>query len=423
MLEQEKAWRRAIQRDQKRFNSRVEALKSAIQNGDTIQSDGHRSWLLKSPSAKRVAIAQLLRAKKPLKLESYQDVKALVASVTVFAPMDEPVKVFAKEKTSKNGYRAIFSFDDRQRVAQRVMANVLNAHFSKRNFQYFDEGVPKAILSVLTAIEDGNVWLAHLDIKDFYPSFELKEMTDFLPLPQAVVEAALTGRNMVLKCASYTLGVTPLHFIEEARRGLPQGASSSPAVSHLCVSQLAVDVATLEHLFNYEDDFLLLAGSKAELESRIASLKTAVGKLPGGQFHICTKSIGHASIGLDFLGHHIVYRNSQALAEPSLTNTLRLMSMLQSIDEEYGAFSGGSGKIPKGPLLHSCADKFSLLSHWKAAFRACDPKTEGWQSIVAIEDEVHTDLQKQGLTLANLPKPSKSAVQKVRKPYHYNWSD
>ncbi len=52
--------------------------------------------------------------------------------------------VSIRVKTSKNGFRAVLSFNDRHRVAQRVMANVIDAYFCKRKFQFFDAGVPKA---------------------------------------------------------------------------------------------------------------------------------------------------------------------------------------------------------------------------------------------------------------------------------------
>lgn len=421
VLQLEKAWRRAIDRDRKRYNTHIAALRSAIETKDHHIAAQALDWLLKSPSSKRTAIAQLLRAGKDLDVWTYHDVKALADAVTVFAPMDEPATVFAREKTSKRGFRAIFSFGDRQRVAQRVLANVVEVYTVKRSFQHFDAGVPKAIKRVLAQINAGNVWLAHLDIKSFYPSFTLKGLTDFLPLPNTVVEAALTGRNMVLECASSPYGISHIHFIEEARRGLPQGAATSPAISHLCVSQLALHVATLEHLFNYEDDFLILAKSKAELESRIEALTNAVGNLPGGQFDLSLKGMAHAADGLDFLGHRLFSRDGEAQAEPSVGNTMRLTKRLHEIDEKHGAFSAASGKIDKDAVAHSSADKLSLLTGWKAAFVSCNPSTEGWQSAISMEDEIVSELQKHGLSVSGLPKPCKTTSLKKRKFYYYKW--
>lgn len=421
LLHKEKAYRRSIHRDRVRYNQHMVTLREAIVSGDAKTAALAQDWLLTSPSSKRTAIAQLLIAGKDIDVWTYQEVKALADTVTLFEPMAEPVTVFAKEKTSKRGFRAIFSFGDRHRVGQRMLANLIESHTFKRSYQHFDDGVPKAIKRVLAQIDAGQVWLAHLDIKDFFPSFTIEGLTDFLPLPQTVVEAALTGRNMMLECASSPLGLSPQHFIEEARRGLPQGAASSPAISHLCVSQLALDVAILEHLFNYEDDFLILAKSKAELGRRIGALTDAVGNLPGGQFELSVKTVAHASEGLDFLGHRLFKSNGQARAEPSVGNTMRLAKRLHEIDEKHEVFSNLSGKIGRSALLQSCADKFAVISGWKAAFASCHPETEGWQHLLAIEEGVHADLKKHGLCPSDLPPAAQPFKQLMRKFYYYKW--
>lgn len=406
VLQNEEAWRRAIHRDQVRYNKKLGELYNAVAEGDPPKVAASQEWLLTSPSAKRVAIAQLLQAGKDIDVWNFDDVKVLAETVTVYEAMDEPVRLFAKEKTSKTGYRTIFSFGDRHRVAQRLLANVIQAHTTKRRFQLFDAGVPKAITRALSLIKAGNVWLAHLDIKDFYPSFTIKGLSTFLPLPQTVVEAALTGRNMVLECASLPGDLSPLHFIEEARRGLPQGASFSPAISHLCLSQLVLDVATLEHLFNYADDFLLVAKTQAELEHRITELMDAVGNLPGGQFELSIKCAAHVSAGVDFLGHHLVVRGGAPVAEPTEANMMRLFKRLYEIDEQFGVYDHTGGKSCSQAMLQSCADKFALFRGWEAAFQACDKNTEKWAGIKATPSRIVEPILANGLEHEILPAPS-----------------
>ncbi|MCE8006166.1 reverse transcriptase domain-containing protein [Aestuariivita sp.] len=421
VLQNEKAWRRALHRDQVRYNKNLGQLHKAIAEGDLAKVAEYQDWLLTSPSAKRVAIAQLLQAGKDVNVWTYGDVKALAETVTVHEAMDEPVRLFTKEKTSKTGYRTIFSFGDRHRVAQRLLANVIQAHTTKQRFQLFDAGVPKAITRALSLIKAGNVWLAHLDIKDFYPSFTIKGLSTFVPLPQTVVEAALTGRNMVLECALLPEGLSPLYLIEEARRGLPQGASSSPAISHLCVSQLVLDVATLEHLFNYADDFLLVATTQAELEHRIAALMDAVGNLPGGQFELSFKCATHVSEGVDFLGHHLVMRDGVPVAEPTEANMMRLFKRLHEIDERFGVYNHTGEQVCPDAVLQSCADKFALYEGWRAAFQACDPNTEAWASIELVPTQIVESISGMGLE-GEIPLPQSSpTAQQGRKFYYYKW--
>ena len=418
----EKLWRKAIQRDQIKFNKRIDALRVAAKSGDMAGAKDHRDWLLTAEPAKRIAIVQLLRAGKPLQVGSYTEAKTLAETVTLAEIMDDTALVFAKEKTSKNGYRAILTFGDRHRVAHRLLANVIEAQTFTRRFQLFDVGVPKAIGRVLAKIDAGNIWLAHLDIRNFFPSFTMDGLTQFLPLPTTAVETALTGRKMVLKTAPLPWGYpySPSHLIEEARRGLPQGAASSPAVSHLSVAQLALPVADLELLFNYEDDFLVLAQTKGELEARIALLTEAVGNLPGGHFALSVKTVVRAKDGLDFLGHRLFVRKGKAVAEPSDLNADRLAARLNQIEEVAGIHDPATSS-PLSAQMQVYADQLAVLAGWKAAFTICDKASENWRWAVGEENAITTTLSKIGIAPHDLPPPSASAKIRGQGFFYYKW--
>lgn len=422
VLLNEKAWRKAIHQDQVKYNKHFSALRSAAQAGDQVEAAKRTMWLLSTKSAKVVTIAQLLREGKELDVYSYDAVIALANTVTPLGLMDEPAWVFPKEKTSKTGYRAIFKFGDRYRVAHRMLANVIEAQTFTRKFQLFDQGVNKAIVRMLSQIDQGNVWLAELDIKDFYPSFTKEGLIEFLPVPSTAVEAALTGQKMVLKCGALPplYPNTAAHLIKVARRGLPQGAASSPAVSHLCVSRLVMDTCDLEHLNNYEDNFLLLAKSKGELEERVKRLVDAVGSLPGGQFTISLKGMAHAGVGLDFLGHRIKLRDGKAVAEPSEENYLRLISRLNDIVEKAGIYSPVGAKS-QVTVLQACSDRLAVLQGWMSAFGACDKQCDIWQDAKYLLDDVESEAAKLGCSLSSLPKPSAKAVIKLKRYFYYRW--
>lgn len=422
VLQKEKAWRRAIHRAQTKYNKHISDLRNATKAQDQIEAEKLIEWLLSAKSSKIVAVAQLLRAGKALDVLSYEDALVLAGNVTPLEPMDEPALIYAKEKTSKNGYRTIFSFGDRHRVAHRMLANVIEAQTVTRKFQFFDEGVQKAIVRILSQIGQGYVWLAHLDIKDFYPSFTKEGLTKFLPLPGAAVEAALTGQKMVLKCGALPSFYphTSSHLIKVARRGLPQGAASSPAVSHLCVSRLVVDECDLEHVFNYEDDFLLLAKTKDELEERIKRLVAAVGSLPGGHFSTSLKAMSHAEVGLDFLGHRIKQRDCTAVAEPSEENFLRLISRLHEVEDSSGIY------VPfvatdQTNLLQASADRLAVLQGWMSAFDVCDKNCEIWRYSECLLDDIVSEVEKNECSLSNLPKSTAKASMKPRRYFYYRW--
>jgi len=361
IFEQDKTWRRKIARDRIFVTEKVRRLRRAINLRDDETAELHRKTLLTSVRPKRVAIADLINRGRHVGVASVTEVDAFCETLTAWKPMTEVVRVHAKEKTSKNGYRLICNFGGRHRVIQRMIGTALDCQYQKRRFQVFDRGVPRCIDRVINQIAEGYVYAAHLDIRDFYPTFEYQKLTEILSLDKLVIEAALTGRKMVLESASPPPGYphTLYHLIKEARRGLPQGASTSPIAAHICLAGLKVKDERLEQTFNFEDDFLVLAKTEAELHHQIEVLKAAVGILPGGQFDLVLKRAVHLCEGLDFLGHHLSLRSGEPFAEPSETNLVALAAKLQKLDVDV--FSNASGKISKDGLLTVSANKLWLL--------------------------------------------------------------
>ena len=127
-----------------------------------------------------------------------------------------------------------------------------------------------AVKRALVLIESGKLWFAHLDIKEFYPSFKIEKLLGNAALegilPKSTVANLVLARGLeyvidpgylkrypLLSCASRLL---------EARRGIPTGSCVSSLVAPMMVSRLQLSAAVAATLINYEDDFLLLASSK-----------------------------------------------------------------------------------------------------------------------------------------------------------------
>lgn len=419
----DKAWVHKIAQDRAFVSEKTHKLRRAIYLQDCENTKLHRTTLLSSVRAKRVAMADLLSRGNAAEISNVSEVAELCCGISAFTPTSETVQVWAKEKTSKNGYRLIFNFGTQHRVLQRMIGRVMDCEFQKRPFQVFDRGVPAAIIRILEKVAEGYVYAAHLDIRDFYQTFKPKQINQFLSLDQPVIEAALTGRKMVLECASLPQGYphTRKHLIKEARRGLPQGASTSPIAAHICVALLPMKNECLEQTFNYEDDFLVLAKTEADLHQQIEVLKAAVGNLPGGQFDLVLKHAGHLSEGIDFLGHRMSLRQGQPCAEPTETNLVRLAAALHKLDVD--AFSNASGKVLKSTLLTVSANKLWLLKCWRAAFSACSKETKRWQHVIGIAADILVELGQHGLSVHNLPSPTNSSEAYLSKFHYYKWFD
>jgi len=187
------------------------------------------------------------------------------------------------------------------------------------------------------------------------------------------------------------------------------------------VAQLALPVADLELLFNYEDDFLVLAQTEAELEARIAWLTEAVGNLPGGHFALSVKTVASAKNGLDFLGHRLLVRKGKAVAEPSDLNADRLAVRLNQIEEVAGIHDPATSS-PLSVQMQVYADQLAVLvAGWKAAFAICDKASENWRWAVGEENAITAALAKIGIAPHDLPPPSASAKIRGQTFFYYTW--
>lgn len=423
LIAQQKKWRRAIARDRLLVGHKVDRLRAAWLASDFDLMAKHRHYLLTSKRAKRVAIADLMKRGKITSIMSLNEMNDLADTIDVFAASDEPALISPKEKTSKTGYRVIFSFGTKQRVVQEVIGRVLNAQYRPRSFQTFDRGVPNTILRVLELASAGYVYAAHLDIRNCFPSFRRERLQEFLSLEDQVIENALTGQTMVLE-PSYPLGSYPhdtQHLIEAARRGLPQGASTSPVIAHTCIAGLDLADTHLEHSFNYEDDFFVLAKSEAELDQKIKALKAAVDNLPGGHFDLVLKAKGHLDDEIAVLGHMLSLLEGQAIAEPTEENIQRLAKKLADVEQRSGTYFNAKGVVNLPALKQLPSDKLALLDGWMSAFKACEPTTATWQSVKGMREDTLTDLSKHGCDGTALPPPSLNAARQSKKFYSYKW--
>ena len=183
----DKIWARKISRDRKFVQEKTEKLRMAIKVGDVSNAEIHRTTLLNSNRAKRVAIVELITSGKDIGVTKIADLIGLSEKVTVLEPILEVVQIHAKEKTSKTGYRIIFDFGAAHRVSQRVIGRVLSCEYNKRHFQIFDQGVANCISEILGHASEGFCYAAHLDIRNFYPSFDVKQLHKVLSLDHGVM--------------------------------------------------------------------------------------------------------------------------------------------------------------------------------------------------------------------------------------------
>jgi hypothetical protein len=357
----------------------VNAIASGVGAGQTLDA------ILFSPESILHSAIRANRKIKPHRRATLNWCLSLAGSLSLAAPIDEPVRVSPREK--KGGVLGVtLDFGLKHRTAQDIIKRIMSRHLKPRPFQYGLRGVHKAIAAVKELVAAGYIHAARLDIKDFFGSFHLEKLAPELPLPQEVVKHAVVGRHYeVYVDQSKIKGQIPLihthhydNLITLARQGLPPGSGCSPIIAEFTVSKLVWSTSAQVAIGNFCDDWLILASSSKHLDEAVGALTDAVSKLPGGQFQLLLLDQGSALEGFRFLGHCIQLANDlvQTTVDPKAVFSLN--TRLKELDQKYSdlvwlnkpAYKSKANK--EAAAIALLAEMAAILQGWRAAFREAD---------------------------------------------------
>lgn len=320
------------------------------------------------------ALASAVRANKELSdrhRASLERCFKISSMLQMDGPITEPVVVRPRPKNG--GFRATHNFGIRHRMSQDMVRGVMDCHLVPRDFQYTFLGTHKAIADAKQFLKQGLVHFATLDIKEFFGSFKASLLAAELPLPKEWVDYVVIGRHMAvvadmngLKCPT----IIPTHtLLHQARQGIPLGSSCASVVAGFCMSRLHWETSLGVAMLNYSDNFLILASTKKRLEKGIGRLEKAVANLPGGHFDLKLISAGHASEGLEFLGHTIKKVGGIIETSPSYANENGFLREVIKLGEKVIAASHAGNKLKAIKHLQVlCA----AIKGWVQAFQECD---------------------------------------------------
>lgn len=367
-------------------DTKLDLLRKASMTEDTETADLLVLDLLTSKKSKMAGVIRYaLRLSAKDRPTLYECVKC-IQMLDLQKPLKEKARVYPKKKVGKDEWRPIAEFGIQHRAAQKMIEAILGPTFKPRKFQFTQRGVPQTIARVRARADAGHHHFVQQDISGFFLHFEEDALKMALPLPTWAVEHVVMGRQTVWAGEgaqlSFHLWVSHSMLIQQARRGLPQGSSTSSIIAMIECAKLKLSHELESALFNYADDFLSLFKTAEEAVSAAEELQDAVGELPGGNFSLKQKGIGHLSKGCTFLGHHIQLVDGVLRIAPSDQNYIRLTSRLEAIEKACGAFSIGviGEKFTleqKHKVLQAIADSCHYLNSWLAAFSECTDLDDG----------------------------------------------
>lgn len=372
-------------------NMRVEELLAGIKADDAFLTQRAGALLIEGSDARLASAITANKKLRPPYRQTLERCLAVPALLDFSKPLPEPVPVYAKKKNS-GGVRMIHKPGLLHRTAQDMVERIMSAHYVPKPFQFTHRGVHRAIKQAKVGLTEGKVFVARLDIKDFYSSFEVEKLVTELPLPQEVVEHVVVGRQIevVMDKESMKGSCTAISSLPHtyntlvllARRGIPLGSACSPIVGAFCMSRLKWVPIDGVLLVNYVDDFLLLSSSPALLGTAVGQLTDAVADLPGGQFELQLKAERTAAKGFEFLGHRLQVVEGKLKTKPAESATCELYEQLDKIEAKLIKIvyvPGMAFKHDQGEAIKHLAHMVAKIDGWLRAFSECDNPTRDVQ--------------------------------------------
>lgn len=386
---------RELSRCRKRERKLKKRFRSAIDGGGKSQQ-ASRLRAFQGSRAIRICAAVDVNKKQPEKYRKCLQELFSLGTISWNKPVDEESVVKAKPK-SNGKFRVTHRLDTGNSTIMRSWCRLLEHFLKPKPFQYEFRGMAYAIRDVRKAILAGNVFVAHLDIKEFFANFTEEGIRKLVPLLKGVPLHAM-GEHLVKvvlqdKSVSESLKDTILF---EARRGGPQGSALSAILAQIIVSRLNWDSDL--PLFNYADNFLILGPTKDAVTKAAIALRENVSNLVGGHFDLATKFEGHASERFEYLGHILTLEKSGITTEAASCG--RLMSRLEALDRQAskrlypvsGADKSGSVKVLSPAMLQEAfvlvGRMWQLTNSWCQVFKECD-EIEEVRALVRCQVEEH----------------------------------
>jgi Reverse transcriptase (RNA-dependent DNA polymerase) len=376
----------------KRPSKHLKRIRAAVQAGKWKKAN----WLivewLRSPEAKRLAVRLARRKMKCHCRPHKSELDAIAEHLDPWKGSNEDVFVVNIPKEN-NPYdvRQTMAFGIENRALQYlvllVLRELVELHPSQyQTNPYGPRGTHPAIERVKKALSDGYVWAIEYDIKDCYPSFNGKELSNFLPLPKKVIEAVLLCEHLNLKGgysllhksrSLYASGSVVCEKGDEegllndqlvrARRGIPQGSAASPFVAEALLSPTLYQIPKIGVIVAYADNILLLAKTKGDAASMTETLGRVLKTHLAGPFYSKTKSFD-AGQPIEFLGHKLTLKANAVHIEPDDQN---LEKFTHWVESELAYLNKST--LPSSTRKKKIERLESAISGWaNGGFKLCD---------------------------------------------------
>ncbi len=250
--------------------------------------------------------------KFPFNKDQYAEELCRQIAGNTYVPL--PNTAFLIKKRSKAD-RLVEQLNFRDLIVQQYALRTISQAF-ERMFEDvsigFRKGISreKSIEMVKSAIAEGYQYVIESDIEDFFPSVDLKRLTELIDF--YIPQKDICLKNIIQKSIRNGYVLNGKHY--ERTKGLAQGSPLSPILANLYLDSFDEQIKRWDvRMIRYVDDFIILTKSKEEAENILSRTEAYLSEL-GLKLKKEKTAIRHIKDGFQFLG--MKFARSEVVVEP-----------------------------------------------------------------------------------------------------------
>lgn len=267
-----------------------------------------RTWLVRTAAHRmlgsRAAITCAVLRTIPARSMSLSEAVELANIIQARHTREEIVTLRLKGKPN-GGTRPVMDFGPRRRALQKICDDIIKATLPRMAFEYLEKkrGAERLVLDLLQRMSaEGYRYVLTADIRNCFGSVRKEELGRLLPLPQSATHSVLLIEDDVL-----VVHHTPSRSIlippdDAARRGLPQGASTSGRVmSRAVLGPMLATTDFSNRIFLFGDNISVPVRNRPEGEAILRTVCSRLQNGCGGPLTIGYHQVAHESDGIQLV--------------------------------------------------------------------------------------------------------------------------
>jgi hypothetical protein len=362
-------WRPALRQADAQVRKLDRRIQRLIGQGKHFEAKRLTRLKLNSRQAMHSALRASNRRSAPAVRLKERELINVASSASPWHPSEEFVRVLAMRKSSGAGERVVHAYGIRNRASQIMVRDALRPFVVIDERLFLNRGRDAAVQTAVEMIREHLWrWVIHLDIKEFYPTIDKGSLASILPIAERIANVVITSEHVRHQ---YTYprclhGLSTRLHATTARRGLPQGAITSPLVADALLTYLFKSLPNDFPMVGYGDNLLVGGRTEKEMNANMRTLESALGAGSCGQFALASKE-GRRRVdwGFEFLGYVIKFDRDREYIKPTKKNWRKFQ--LRSL-----VMSGKSGGVRQQRRLTRYVKAWrSSFALWVKANQSC----------------------------------------------------